>query len=357
MPTVHQLLAGFRPYDAISEEALVLRDLFRSWGFASDIFTEPARVPPPLRKAVRDAADCARFCRGGDVALLHLSIGSDVNDLFAALPCRKAILYHNITPPGYFAAVNPATARDLERGLRQARALAGAAAVNMADSSFNAAALAGWGYGDVRVLPLLLRRERLRGPADTRAVRALSDGMFNVLFVGRCAPNKRIEHVIQVCALLQAASGARVRFVHAGSWGGTERYYHALAPLARDLGLAQAVFAGHVADAQLAALYRSAGVFLCMSEHEGFCAPVLESMARDLPVAALAAGAVPETMDGAGILFGEPRFDLVAETLARLAADPRLREAVVAGQRDRIARFEKRDAAGEVRRHLAPLLE
>jgi glycosyltransferase involved in cell wall biosynthesis len=117
------------------------------------------------------------------------------------------------------------------------------------------------------------------------------------------------------------------------------------------------VFAGHVADAQLAALYRSAGVFLCMSEHEGFCAPVLESMARDLPVAALAAGAVPETMDGAGILFGEPRFDLVAETLARLAADPRLREAVVAGQRDRIARFEKRDAAGEVRRHLAPLLE
>jgi glycosyltransferase involved in cell wall biosynthesis len=236
------------------------------------------------------------------------------------------------------------------------RQLAGSAAVNLADSAFNAAEMAGCGYADVRVFPLMLGAARLGTQPDPATLREFGDGALNALCVGRCAPNKRVEHAIQACALLQASVARPVRFLHAGSWAGMENYRALLGALARDLGLVRAEFLGPVSQARLAALYRAATVFVCPSEHEGFCAPILEAMAAGVPVVARAAGAVPETLDGAGILVREPSPDLVAEILARLAADDALRRAVLEGQRDRMARYRARDLPGELRQHLAPLL-
>jgi glycosyltransferase involved in cell wall biosynthesis len=83
---------------------------------------------------------------------------------------------------------------------------------------------------------------------------------------------------------------------------------------------------------------------------------LIEAMVHDVPVLAYEAGAVPETLDGAGVLFREKRFDLVAEMMGRLIKDQPFRNAVIQGQRERVARYEKRDLAAELRRHLAPLL-
>jgi glycosyltransferase involved in cell wall biosynthesis len=124
----------------------------------------------------------------------------------------------------------------------------------------------------------------------------------------------------------------------------------------RDLRLCDAEMLGTAPQPVLSALYRSATVFLCLSEHEGFCIPLLEAMAHDVPVAAYAAGAVPETLGGAGVLFREKRFDLIAETLGALARNASLRAAVLKQQRERLARYEARDLSAELRAHLAPLL-
>jgi glycosyltransferase involved in cell wall biosynthesis len=353
---LHQLTAGFAKGDAISNEALALRGVFRSWGLASEIFSEARRILPELRRDVRDVSACAAAVRPDDLVLLHLSIGSPVNQAFRALPCRKAILYHNVTPPAFYERLNPSTAWSLEQGLAQVRALAGAADLNLAVSQFNARELEAMGYRDVRVLPLVFDPARLNEAPDRRVLRELKDGRTNILFVGRVVPNKRLEDVFLAFAHFQKAVDPESRLVLVGSWAGCERYRQVLASQVRRLGLRRVDFRGSVPQAALHAAYAAADLFLCLSEHEGFCIPLLEAMAHGVPVLAYAAAAVPETMDGAGVLLGRKDYPEMAELMGRLCRDPALRAAVTAGQAARVRRYFARDLAGELRGLLEPWL-
>lgn len=356
MTALHQITAGYTRGDAIANEARVLRGLFRSWGFESDIFSETRRILPELRRDARDVRDLAAACRPDDAALLHLSIGSMVNDAFAALPCRKAILYHNITPAHFFQGVQEEIARHLAWGREQARALAGRAGVVMAVSRYNAEELAGMGHAGIRVLPLLLDPAAWRETPDRRMLRFLADGKVNVLFVGRCAPNKRLEDLLAAFHYFQRFVEPNARLVHAGSYAGLERYHALLLAQAHALQIPEVVFTGSVTQAELNACYAGSHLFLCLSEHEGFCIPLLEAMAHGLPVFAHASAAIPETLDGAGVLFAEKRFDWIAETMGEVLRNDPLRQAIVAEQRRRLDRYLARDLAGELRQALAPLL-
>lgn len=356
MPAIHQFVAGFSNGDAISNEALVLREVFRSWGFASEIYSEAKRILPELRKEAHEVGTYLPGSKADDVVLLHLSIGSEVNRIFPDLPCRKAILYHNVTPSHYFDLINPHTARNLAVGREQIRALAGAAEVNMADSRFNASELEEAGYDRVDVLPLVIDFAALATARDPAVWRRFNDGRTNICFVGRCVPNKRIEDVLLAFHAYCRHVNPNSRLIHVGSFAGTERYYYLLVAQAREMDLHDVEFLGSIPQPWLNAVYACADLFLCMSEHEGFCIPVLESMAADLPVLAYAAGAVPETMDGSGVLVHEKDYPAIAEMMGQLTADSPLRKAVLAGQCRRIARYRARDLAGELRSLLSPLL-
>ena len=353
MAAIHQLVAGFSRGDAISNEAVVMRALFRSWGYNSDIFCERRRILPELRAEARDLDELGRVCKPEDTAFLHLSIGSRANDLFPGLPGKKVLLYHNITPPEYYALIQPTTAVDLARGRIQAAGLAGVASVNLADSAFNAGELVGWGYPSTAVFPLFLDFDKLGGTPDRATMRRFADGKTNILFVGRCAPNKKIEDVITAFAYYQKGVEPNSRLILAGSFAGTERYQRLLLTLVRDLKLDDVVFTGSIPQGQLNACYRSARVFLCMSEHEGFCIPLVESLVHRVPVLALATAAVPETLGGSGVLFHEKCFEAVAEMMAQLANNEALRKAVLARQDVRLATFKGRDLSRELKEHLS----
>jgi L-malate glycosyltransferase len=354
---IHQLVAGYANADAISNEVRVFRRLFRSWGYESHVYSERRRIPPELRGDARDLADSRGDFGPDDVVLLHLSIGSDVNDAFAALPGRKAILYHNITPPEFFRGVHEQTAHLLARGRQQARALAGAAEVVMADSQFNAQEIAEMGHASPQVLPLVLDFSLLRGASDRSILRRYRDGLVNVLFVGRCAPNKKIEDLLNAFYYFQRYVQPASRLIHVGSHAGMEQYYSLLLTRARELQLQNVELVGSVLQNQLNAYYEVARAFLCLSDHEGFCIPLIEAMAHDVPVIAYAAAAVPETLGGAGVLVREKRFDLIAETLGRVAEDEPLRAALLRGQRERLDRYERYDLAADLKKFLAPLLD
>lgn len=354
MSVIYQLVACFREFDAISNEAIVFQDLFRSWGHTTAIATETRRVPPSQRRHVIDMTDLPARCCPDDLCLLHLSIGSPVNDVFAKLPCRKAILYHNMTPSHYFEGVNPQTARVLARGRAQLQALANVTDVNMADSSFNAEELAAAGYRDVSVLPLLLETRALEISPDQRLVKQLAP-TTNVLFVGRAAPNKRIEDALFAYLCFRKSFPGPTRFLHVGSRSASNHYLRILRSIVRGLPQGEVRFAGAVSQTALAAYYRSANVFLCTSEHEGFCAPLLESMFYGVPVLARAAAAVPETLGGAGVLFRGNSAPDIAEMMLRLCTDAALRTAVLKGQRQRLQQYRARDLGAELKQHLAPL--
>lgn len=356
MQAIHQFVAGFSNGDAISNEARVLRQLFRGWGHASEIYCELKRILPELRATTIDLATAAATIRPDDIVILHLSIGSPVNDAFAALNCRKAIIYHNITPPQFFQGVQQEIVHNLKKGLEQARMLAGKASVVMAVSQFNAGELEAMGHKSVKVLPLFLDRAGWEIPPNRRVTGLYKDGKTNILFVGRCAPNKRIEDLLAAFYYFQKYVEPESRLIHVGSYAGMERYYALLRTKAVELKLQNVFFAGSVRQDELNAYYNCAGAFLCLSEHEGFCIPVLEAMAHKVPVVAHAAAAIPETLGGAGILLAEKNYDLVAETLGRVVRDDALRTAVVARQTERLSAYMKRDLHAELRANLQPLM-
>jgi glycosyltransferase involved in cell wall biosynthesis len=356
MKAFHQFTAGFARGDAISNCARALQSLFRSWGWTSHLYSEASRIHPDFRHEVRDVSLARRECGPRDGVLLHLSIGSTVNRIFREWPGPKVILYHNVTPPEYFARLQPETAAHLRRGREEAAALAGTADLNLAVSRFNAQELEGMGYRHVRVMPLYFGPARLTGPADQGVIRRYRDGKAVVLFVGRCAPNKKIEDLITAFAFFQKTVEPASRLIVLGSWIGLERYYHLLQAQVAELELRDVIFTGPVPSDHLYAAYRAADLFLCLSEHEGFCIPLLEAMAHDVPVIARAVAAIPETMDGAGVLVAGEDYPELAELMGRVIRPGSLREAILKGQRDRLTRYFARDLESEWRTLLEPLL-
>ncbi len=352
---IFQLTAGYSNGDAISNEMRVMREIFRSWGAKSEIVCEAAFILPEL---LEDAWTLERYradARETDIMLLHLSLGTEINRVFAQLPGRKTVLYHNITPPEFFRGIKEKTARRLAEGRDDMRALAGIAELTLADSAFNARELEEIGYNDVRVFPLILKMENLSSQLDSLVLEEYENDAPTILFVGRGVPNKRIEDLLYAFYYYQCYCAPNARFVHVGSFTGMEFYQWHLITLARRLGLENFLFAESVRQAELNAYFHCADVFLSMSEHEGFCIPLIESMVHDLPVLAYAAAAAPETLDGAGVLFGEKRFDLIAEMIDRLVCDQPFRTEIIEGQRTRLARYKARDLANELRDHFASL--
>ena len=356
MSAIHQFSPGHTPGDAISNEATLFRDIFRRWGYTSEIFSEDRCVQQAARKQVRDVDQYVPEASPDDVVLLHLSVGSKVNDVFKQIPGKKAILYHNMTPAHYFELVNKQIAGVLRRGRKQIEALANVADVNMADSRFNAAELEAEGYRNVEILPLVLDFSMLTDAIDARMQSKLADGRKNILFVGRCTPNKKIEDLLHVFAHYQKTIEPNSRLIHVGSHAGSERYFSLLTTTVRELELKNVMFCGSVSQPELNACYASADAFLCMSEHEGFCIPLIESMLHEIPILAHASAAVPETLGGCGILLAERRYDLAAELLNQLIQNAPLRQAVIDQQSERVERYRQRNLEAELRQHLSPLL-
>lgn len=356
MPALHQCTAGFAWHDAISNEANLFRKIFRQWGYSSEIYCDPANTSRDRRGEIRDIHALAAEVTPDDLVLLHLSIGSVANTLFESLQCRKAILYHNITPAHYFQFTNPQTAAHLQNGRQQLAKLAGAAEINLADSLFNAREMEEIGYTKADVLPIVIDTDLMSLPPTQQIMKRMDDGMLNVIFVGRCSPNKKMEDVLRVFAWLQKNITPLCRLNLIGSKAGNERYYAMLLAMTKEWQLSNVTFTGSVSQADLHAYYQSADVFLCMSEHEGFCIPLMESMMYDVPIVAMADAAVPETLDGAGIQLKERAYDVAAEAIYRLHQDHALRASVLKGQQERLTRYRNRNLEAELRTALKPVL-
>jgi glycosyltransferase involved in cell wall biosynthesis len=169
----------------------------------------------------------------------------------------------------------------------------------------------------------------------------LDDGFVNFLFVGRIAPNKKIEDHIKLAEQYKRYIDAHYRFIFVGRYDVVPRYYAAIRALMAEYKMLpeRFLFTGPVPDAELAAYYRASSVYISLSEHEGFCVPLLEAMAMDVPVLAYAAAAVPDTLGGAGVQFAPKDLEYAAELLGMLAFEDHPREEVLAGQRQRLHAF------------------
>ncbi|MEO7275542.1 MAG: glycosyltransferase, partial [Vicinamibacterales bacterium] len=193
-------------------------------------------------------------------------------------------------------------------------------------------------------------------PPDRRLAAAFDDGWTNVMFVGRVIPNKKFENVIRAFHAYRTRHNPRARLLLVGSHSGFERYLAMLQSLVARLGTPDVHFLGHVTNEELTALYDVADLFLCASEHEGFCVPIIEAFHKGVPVLAYAATAVPSTMDGGGVLYETTDGFAIARLMDAVLDDHRLEEAIVASQDAALARLRAKDFAGILLRNVADLL-
>jgi len=327
---VHQMVASLSHGDAISNEALRIQRILQRRGHQSEIYAES--IHSAMRGKAHPLWDYQRVSSPQNVLILHFSIGAGVSSFAYRLPDRIMLIYHNITPARWFAPYQPRLARLCYQGRRELAAFVDHTRLALGVSEFNRAELDAMGFHPTGVLPLLLDPDQLFVPPNPSVLGMFDDDKTNLLSVGRVIPNKRFEDLIKVFYFYWKFIEPKSRLLLVGEFRGFERYFDALTRLVDRLGLENVVFTGHVDTDDLAAYYRVADVFLSLSEHEGFCAPLIEAFRFGVPVMAFDAGAVPETLGGAGILVREKRFEEIAEMAHLLVRDRELRPRVIERQ-------------------------
>jgi len=369
-PRVHQFTATLGKRDAVSNHTMALHRLLRD-----ELDCDAAIFAVSVNRG-RHAAARSYFdhpgCDAPDLLVYQACTGTPVAEYVLGRPEPLVVDYHNITPSGLFSDWDPAIAAELAHGRRQLARLARRCRLALADSAYSAAEMTALGASDVRVAPVLFDASTLAAPDSSRlrkALRRLTASAHNPrpprrhrrrprkarrrltasatasdaaagsdiaagsgdgasggpvwLFVGRLAPHKAQHDLLAAFALYRETVDAGARLVLAGA-GSLPVYETALRQLTAALCVSDAVtFAGSVSDEQLAAWYAAADVFVCLSDHEGFCVPLLEAIGHRLPVVAFEAAAVPETLGGAGLVIGDKSPSSVAAAVARVLADPR----------------------------------
>jgi len=356
---IHQFLPSFALRDAIGGHARQVQRALRELGFESEIYAQ--HLQPETRTAAHLFEDFGAATRENTVLLYHSSTGSPMASWLIARSEPLVVWHHNITPPEFFAGWEPTVAAELQRGRVDLRELASRTMMGIADSAYNAGELEDLGYRKCTVVPILIDQRDFAHEVDPIAAERLqrdkADGGADVLFVGRIAPNKCQHDLIKTLMAYRSAydPNARLRLVGGSS---SHAYETALRTYADALGLANAVdFAGSVSNGELAAYYQSADVFLCLSEHEGFCVPLIEAMTHEVPVVAFEAAAVPETVGDGGVLLASKVPSFAAAAVRRVIGDRALRTQVVAQGRLGCDRYSLREGRRQLGLAVETLVE
>jgi L-malate glycosyltransferase len=322
------VLSGAGPVDAVSRQALAFRERFAAWGWGgrdvAALIDPRASGFDPLR-ALQPAPD--------DVLLIHYSAYAPRLREVLDLPNRKLLLSHNVTPARWLWDHDAPIALQCELGRRQLPEYAARCDVAAGVSAYNAAEL---GSGVV-IAPIVdLGWLRQSEPA----------GDPTILCVGRLAPHKRQDEAIRAFALYRRRHAPGARLVLVGE-PLNDGYLNALRELGERAG--NVTFEHTLSRAELADRYAAAAAFVCLSEHEGFCIPLLEAFAAQVPVVARPSGGLPETAGDAALLVADRDAGVVAELIHLAVGDAELRAALISRGRSRVEHYAPARAAAELR--------
>ena len=336
---INQWVPAAHRGDAVGDSARRVRDLLRTRGVESNLYA--LSIDDDLRGDVLPFDTISSHL--GDATILHFAVPSIMSNKLTQLKSRTIIQYHNITPAHFFAPYDSGIFRIAALGREELKALVGHVDVALGDSEYNRQELETLGFDTTGVVPIIVDTTRItESPVEPVLEETLlGDGLANILFVGRIAPNKKIEDIIRLAEHYKRYVDTDYRFIFVGRTDAVPRYYNTILALIAEYQMPRDrfVFTGTVTDSELATYYRSSHAYVSLSEHEGFCVPLVEAMAADIPVLAFGATAVPETLGGAGICFSPKDLEYAAEILGLLVYDDTVRSDIIAGQQSRVADF------------------
>ena len=351
---INQWIPAAHYGDAVGNSARVVRNLLRSKGYVSNIFA--LTIDEELQGDVRFFSEPE--ATSGDSTILHFAVPSLMSEALTHLSGGRIIQYHNITPAHFFASYAPDIFRIAAVGRHELANLVGRVDLALGDSEFNRAELEALGFKKTGVFPIAVDTKRIQyGEPNPALEDCLTDGLSNILFVGRIAPNKKIEDNLRLAEYFRRYVDRDYRFIFVGRTDAVPRYYATIRSLMAKYGMRddRFVFTGAVPNEDLATYYKTAKAYVSLSEHEGFCVPLVEAMAADLPILAYGTTAIPETLGGAGICFTPKDLEYAAEVLGMLVYDDKLRNKIISGQRKRLIEFSPASVDAALQNLLASL--
>ncbi|HVA43117.1 MAG TPA: glycosyltransferase family 4 protein [Acidimicrobiales bacterium] len=354
---VHQVIPSLVRWDAIGNHSLQVQSILREMGLDSEIYVND--VGP-------EYAGKAHFfdryrSQPGAWLMYQASTGSRLASWFAQRPEPKLVNYHNVTPPQFFERWEPRLADEMVDGRHQIAKLAGVARHGIAVSRYNEEELIEFGYRSTSTSPLMVDMSRFDTPSDPTTAgwldRQRERGGIGILFHGRISPNKAQHDLVKVLVAYRRLYDPRARLhLTGGASSGTYRF--ALRRFIAGEGLWDGVdLAGPVSSEELAAYFRGVDVYVSLSEHEGFGAPLLEAMFNGLPIVAFASSAVPETVGDAALLLTDKAPGVVAAAIHRVVTDPVLRASLVEAGRRRLTELDLSRTRSSMRTVLSKVLE
>lgn len=324
--TIHQITATVSFGDAISNEILAIKKMLDNMGIHNEIYAE--NIDPRVKKYVKKYTSYKG--NKDDIIINHFGIGSVINDYVAGLRNKiKIIRYHNITPHKFLDSYSGVTAKLCKLGREQLQKSKDVYKYSLAVSEYNKKELLELGYKNISVMPIIIAMRDYEKKPDNEIVKKYSDDNKNIIFVGRVSPNKKQEDVIKSFYYYKKYFNNKSRLFIVGSYDGMEIYYKQLVRLIDSLELEDVFFTGHTSFESILAYYSIADLFLCMSEHEGFCVPLVESMFFKVPILAYNSSAIPDTLSGSSILINEKNHKYIAGMMDYILEDVKLKDKII----------------------------
>ena len=329
-----QLVSNLNYGDAIGNDIIAKDRMLRQAGYETTIMA--LAVHPRLQELAKEVD--IKSISPDDMVIFHKASGDALTDLFLKMNCHKVLLYHNITPAEFFIHYDLLMAVNLMRGRKQLKQMAGQIKTAWGDSEYNCDELRRLGFRRVRKLPIYVEFDR--APADPVRLEELKrEAGRKFLFVGRIAPNKKQEDVIKAVATYQQMFDESAKLYLIGSHAQGDKYYAKVRGFTDDTDVKNVIYPGHVTDEEKNAYFEAADAFICMSEHEGFCVPLLEAMHRQIPVVAYRCAAVPETLGENGLLVDQKNYREIALMIHSVVEDAEKRKAVIQHQNAKLKEY------------------
>lgn len=338
---VYQMMPTITFGDGVSNDALAMDVILRKMGIKTGIYAQNIgeRLPANTVKNVSHFPNVLK----DDVIIYHFSTGTELNTKVTEYDCKKIMVYHNITPGEFLLPYNADAANLCNSGRNDLKAVKDGFDHCIGDSEYNCLELKQIGFKcDMDVLPIIIPFADYDKKPDDRILKKYGDGKVNLLFTGRIAPNKCQEDVIGSFYFYHKYINQESRLILNGSYEGMEKYYDRLKRYASALGIENdVIFTGKTSFAEVLGFYRVADAFICMSEHEGFCIPLLEAMHFNVPVIAYDSSAVGETLGGGGVLLEEKDPQVTAEWIDMILNNEDLKTKLLKKQKERLEYFSE----------------
>ena len=335
---VNQWVPAAHRGDAIGDSARRMRGMLRQLGHQSEIYA--LTVDDDLKGDVLPFTDGG--ASRGNLTIFHYALPSPMTEAFAALRGGRVLQYHNVTPAHFFAPYDAVLFRLASLARAELKTLVGRVDLALGVSNYNREELEQLGFAPTGVLPLAVDTSRVTRTGRRPAIdKMLDDEFVNFLFVGRIVPNKKIEDHIRLAEVYKRYVDVNYRFIFVGKTDGVPRYYDMVRALIAEFQMPadRFWFTGPVPNEDLATYYRTASVYLSLSEHEGFCVPLLEALHHGVPIVAFESSAIPETLGGAGLCIRDKSPIGVAEAVRRVVTDDALRSQMIAAGRRQLQHF------------------